>query len=64
VGVTDRDIAEAQRIQRESGDESAITAEQVASNRRLNSALTGVFGVPKLPNRGVENEAQLMSKDT
>jgi hypothetical protein len=64
VGVTDRDIAEAQRIQRESGDPEAITPEQVASNRRLNSAITGVFGVPKLPNRGVENEAQLMAKDT
>ena len=64
VGVTERDIAEAQRIQRESGDPEAITPEQVASNRRLNSALTGAFGVPKLPNPGVENSAQLIAKDT
>jgi len=36
---------EAARIQRESGDPDAITAEQVANNRRLNESLTFNFGV-------------------
>jgi len=55
VGPTAADIAEAQRIQRESGDPEAITAEQVAANRRLNNNLTGLLGFPRLPN---QNQAQ------
>jgi len=35
---------EASRIQRESGDPDAITAEQVARNRALNESLTSSFG--------------------
>lgn len=48
------DQAEATRIQRESGDPNAITAEQVASNRRLNETLTGLLPIPRLPNPGTE----------
>lgn len=45
-GVTQRDIDEAQRIQDESGDPDAITAEQVASNRRVNDRLAQALGIP------------------
>ena len=45
-GVTQKDIDEAQRIQDDSGDPQAITAQQVASNRQLNSRLTQALGIP------------------
>ena len=45
-GVEDRDRLEALRIQNQAGDPDAITAEQVASNRRTNERLTAAFGIP------------------
>jgi hypothetical protein len=45
-GVEDRDRLEALRIQNQAGDPDATTAEQVASNRRINERLTASFGVP------------------
>ena len=56
VGVAQRDIEEAQRIQREAGDEGAITAQQVANNRLINERLSSVFGTPRAP--------QSMSRET
>lgn len=45
-GVKDQDRLEALRIQNQSGDPDAITAEQVASNRRVNERLTAALGIP------------------
>ena len=56
VGVAQRDIEEAQRIQNQSGDEGAITAQQVANNRLINERLSSVFGTPRAP--------QSMSRET
>ncbi len=44
VNVTPEDIAEAEKINKESGDPDGITAEQVASNRSLNQSLTAGAG--------------------
>jgi len=49
IGVQQRDIDEAQRIQDESGDQGAITAQQVANNRLINERLSSVFGTPRAP---------------
>jgi len=46
-GVTDQDRLEALRIQNQSNNPDAISAEQVASNRRLNQRLTSAFGIPE-----------------
>jgi hypothetical protein len=58
VGPTAADLAEAQRIQQESGVEDAITPEQVARNRQLNQTLTGLLPIPRLPNPGVQTQTQ------
>lgn len=44
VNVTPEDIAEAEKINKKSGDPDGITAEQVASNRSLNQSLTAGAG--------------------
>lgn len=67
VGPTADDIAEAQRIQQESGSPDAISADQVAANRRLNDSLTGLLPIPRLPNPSVETAritTQRISRDT
>lgn len=49
--VTDADRAEAQRIQEESGDPDAITAEQVAANRSVSNSLsTAGIAAERSPN--------------
>lgn len=67
VGPTADDIAEARRIQQDSGTPDAISADQVASNRRLNESLTGLLPIPRLPNPSVETSritSQRISRDT
>jgi len=66
VGPTPADLAEAQRIQRESGDPDAITADQVAVNRRLNNSLTGLLGFPRLPNANQPQDSgtPIIARDT
>ena len=66
VGPTAADFAEAERIQRESGDPEAITAEQVAANRRLNNNLTGLLGFPRLPNQNTAQDSgtPVIARDT
>jgi hypothetical protein len=67
VGPTADDIAEARRIQQDSGTADAVSADQVASNRRLNESLTGLLPIPRLPNPSVETAritSQRISRDT
>ena len=49
VGLAQRDVDEAQRIQQETGDPDAISAQQVANNRLINERLSSVFGSTKSP---------------
>lgn len=44
AAVTAEDTAEAAKIQATSGDPDAISAQQVANNRAINNALSGLFG--------------------
>lgn len=72
VNVTQEDIAEAKKINAESGDPEGITPEQVASNRSLNQSLTAragaMFGFnPKdvvMTDKGAEVLAKSESVDT
>jgi hypothetical protein len=49
VGVAQRDVDEAQRIQQESGDSEAITPQQVANNRLINERLSSIFPANRTP---------------
>jgi hypothetical protein len=49
VGVIQRDVDEAQRIQQAAGDQEAITPQQVANNRLINERLSSVFGSTNAP---------------
>ena len=49
VGVAQRDVDEAQRIQAESGDTEAITPQQVANNRLINERLSSIFPTQRSP---------------
>jgi hypothetical protein len=66
VNVTSEDIAEAEKINKASGDPEGITAEQVASNRALNKSLTAgagaVFGFDPKDVVMTDKGAEVLSK--